>query len=147
VNVSKSANEIIELINRFKHETDRAVHSMQEGARVVQNGVASANRAGASLNTIMGAVERVSQLMAQTDKATRSQVEATSEVRDTLEDLTKLSLSARDAAHRTSEEAAGMEKSVENLRRVLTHFKLGKRQSSGTVNTLLRKARDTGRRA
>lgn len=133
VNVSKSANEIIELISRFKNETERAVTSMQEGARVVKAGVASANQAGASLDTIVDAVRRVSDLMLQTDEATHDQVRATGEVRDTLGDLTKLSVAARDVAHRTAEEAAEMQTAVGNLQSLLSHFRLGRRAGTREV--------------
>lgn len=137
VNVSKSANEIIELISRFKRETERAVSSMQDGALVVKAGVSSANQAGESLATIISAVQKVSHLMSQTDEATRDQVRATGEVRDTLGDLTKLSVSARDVAHRTAEEAAGMQQSVQNLRNLLSHFKLGRRAGTREVQSIL----------
>lgn len=138
VNVSGSANEIIELISRFRNEAERAVLSMQSGASVVGGGVESAKQAGQALLEIIAAVETVSGLMSQTETATRDQVRATSEVQETLGGLTELSVGARDAAHRTADEAAGMQQAVSNLQRLLKHFRLGRRAGTMQMKSVLR---------
>ncbi|MCA8938256.1 MAG: methyl-accepting chemotaxis protein [Planctomycetes bacterium] len=141
-NVSRAANEIIEMISSFKRETERAVSSMNEGAQVVKRGVSLADRAEESLETIMDAVRRVSTLMSQTETATQEQVRATSTVKDTLDTLTIASSGAKESAHRTSDEAAEMQRSVENLKRLLAHFRLGRRSSHTMVRQLLRNPSD-----
>jgi len=122
--VSSSADEIISMIKTIQNESDAAVRSMQESAKLVQRGVGRATNAGQSLGSILGAVQRVANLMTLTEAAAKEQAHAADRVRERLKSLASHSSVARDSAHATSAEASEMMPIIQNLDHILKQFRL-----------------------
>lgn len=85
-----STDEVQQMIQRLKHGAGTAVASMQAGQAATGTGVASSQRTGASLTTITGQVEHITDMNLQVATATEEQSAVTEEINRNVQGISDL---------------------------------------------------------
>ena len=85
-----STDEVQQMIQRLKHGAGTAVASMQAGQAATGTGVASSQRTGASLTTITGQVEHITDMNLQVATATEEQSAVTEEINHNVQGISDL---------------------------------------------------------
>ncbi|MBV6288851.1 methyl-accepting chemotaxis protein [Pseudomonas sp. MAFF 301350] len=104
-----STDEVQTMIQRLKQGAGTAVASMQAGQAATGTGVASSQRTGASLTTITGQVEHISDLNLQVATATEQQSAVTEEINRNVQGIS-------DLARQTAAEVDGCRQDCRALR-------------------------------
>lgn len=106
-----STGEIQQMIQRLKQGTGTAVDSMHAGQAATGTGVESSQLTGASLTTITGQVERISDMNLQVATATEEQSAVTEEINRNVQGISEL-------ARQTAVEVQGCRQDCEALQRL-----------------------------
>lgn len=104
-----STDQVQTMIQRLKQGAGTAVASMQAGQAATGTGVASSQRTGASLTTITGQVEHISDLNLQVATATEEQSAVTEEINRNVQGIS-------DLARQTAAEVDGCRQDCRALR-------------------------------
>ena len=104
-----STDEIQQMIQRLKHGAGNAVASMHAGQAATGTGVESSQRTGASLTTITGQVEHISDMNLQVATATEEQSAVTEEINRNVQGIS-------DLARQTAVEVQGCRQDCQALR-------------------------------
>lgn len=100
---ARATGEITELIKGIQQEASEAIASARDGDRAIRQGADLADQAGRSLDAIVTAVDKASELMRHVSLATQEQAKAASQITQAVRRMTALSLEVTEA---TREEAA-----------------------------------------
>ncbi len=118
-----SAKEIENLIASFRSETERAVATMHEGSRRVEEGVGRSKEAGLALQEILASARRSSAMVGEIVAATREQAEGSQAVAVSVDKVRDMVVQIKRA---TAEQTLGSEQiksAVENMREMAGHVK------------------------
>jgi len=118
-----STKEISNLIGRVQFEASKAVETMEEGARLVAEGVKLSHRAGDVLKLITTSSSKSAKMTDQIEHATISQVDRSREIAQIVE---RLKVMADQIAKATKEQKIGISQIMresENMRDMATHVK------------------------
>jgi methyl-accepting chemotaxis protein len=118
-----SAKEIENLIASFRSETERAVATMHEGSRRVEEGVGRSKEAGVALQEILASARRSSAMVGEIVAATREQAEGSQAVAASVDKVRDMVVQIKRA---TAEQTLGSEQiksAVENMREMAGHVK------------------------
>ncbi|OQY28029.1 MAG: hypothetical protein B6244_08800 [Candidatus Cloacimonetes bacterium 4572_55] len=99
-----SAKKIVELIQNVQTDTENTIHATEEGARQVNEGVASAGRAGEALEKIVEEIESVNKMMEEISHTTDQQASASDQVVKGFEDIRRMTRQINNA---TKEQSRG----------------------------------------
>jgi methyl-accepting chemotaxis protein len=130
---TKATHEIAEMITAMQAETKRAIDTMQAGTAQVQQGVEQTSQAGASLQEIIAAAEKVGDMVAQIATAATQQSAATHEVSSNVEQIAKITSESSAGAQqsaRACHELSGLALELQNL---VSQFRLGEAASPASA--------------
>jgi methyl-accepting chemotaxis protein len=142
---TKATHEIAEMITAMQAETKRAIDTMQAGTVQVQQGVEQTSQAGASLQEIIAAAEKVGDMVAQIATAATQQAATTQEVSSNVEQIAKItneSSSGAQQSARACQELSGLALELQNL---VSQFRLGETENPASAATLRSRNREVYR--
>jgi methyl-accepting chemotaxis protein len=115
---TKATKEIAEMITAMQEETKRAIDTMQTGTAQVEHGVEQTSQAGVSLQEIIGAAEKVGDMIAQIATAATEQAATAQEVSSNVEqiaNITNESSSGAQQSARACQELSGLALELQKL--------------------------------
>ncbi len=121
---TSATNEIGEMIKGIQEETIKAVESMRNGTKEVENGVNSANQAGEALQEIVSSVRNVTDMIQQIATAAEEQSSTGEEVASNLESVADITKQTADAVNRSSEATQNLYILARELQQMVSGFKL-----------------------
>ncbi|WP_371919533.1 methyl-accepting chemotaxis protein [Pseudomonas sp. SDI] len=119
-----STDEIQQMIQRLKQGTGNAVASMHAGQAATGTGVESSQRTGASLTTITGQVERISDMNLQVATATEEQSAVTEEINRNVQGISDLARQTAGEVEACREDCRTLNGLAQDLARQMGGFRL-----------------------
>ncbi|MEO8038492.1 MAG: methyl-accepting chemotaxis protein, partial [Betaproteobacteria bacterium] len=120
---SNATTEISTMISSIQEDTVRAVTAMQNGRRMVEDGVASVTRAAASMSEIAGGTRHIGAITRDIASSVREQSAVASDVAGRIERIARMaetnsagSMEAHSQAERLSGLAVDLERAVSRFR-------------------------------
>jgi len=121
---TKSTQEISTMIGAIQSGTQNAVASMNEGVERVNQGVALATQAGASINEIEGSARRVVDTVSEISESLREQSAASTEIAKNVERIAQMAEENSAAVAENAATAVQLERLSESLEAEVRRFKL-----------------------
>jgi methyl-accepting chemotaxis protein len=119
-----STDEIQQMIASLKQGAENAVSSMRTGQAATGTGVESSQRTGASLTTITGQVERISDMNHQVATATEEQSAVTEEINRNVQGISDLARATAGEVRACREDCQMLQRLADDLARQMGGFKL-----------------------
>ena len=119
-----STDEIQQMIGSLKQGAENAVSSMRTGQAATGTGVESSQRTGASLTTITGQVERISDMNHQVATATEEQSAVTEEINRNVQGISDLARATAGEVRACREDCQTLQRLADDLARQMGGFKL-----------------------
>lgn len=121
---TKATKEIGEMIKAIQRETRAAVDAMEEGRSEVERGTHEASRSGKALEDILEQINAVSIQASQIATAAEQQTATTSEISNNMMQITDVVQDTARGAENTSEAARSMSAMAEELKGMVSQFKI-----------------------
>jgi methyl-accepting chemotaxis protein len=125
---STATKEISGMIGEIQKETAHAVEAMQSGTKHVELGVESTQRAGASLQEIIGSSDKVGEMITHIATAATEQASATQEVNRNVEQISAITSETAEGAGQSAQACQQLSNLALNLNSLMSRFTLGKTQ-------------------
>jgi methyl-accepting chemotaxis protein len=122
---TKATKEIAEMIAKVQTETKTAVQDMELGTKQVEEGVAVTNKAGESLQAIIGQAEHVGQMITQIATAATEQSATTEEVNSNLGQIRNSISESAGGAEQSANACAELSNLALQLQQLVSKFRLG----------------------
>jgi methyl-accepting chemotaxis protein len=122
---SSATKEITGMIEEIQKETARAVEAMNAGTKHVESGVVSTQEAGKSLQEIIGASDKVGEMIAHIATAATEQASATQEVNHNVEQIATITASTATGAEQSARACQELSNLASNLHNIVGQFILG----------------------
>ncbi len=122
---TKATKEITAMIKKIQNDTKGAVSSMEQGTHQVNDGIALADKAGASLREIVAISQSVTEMISSIAAASEEQSSASEQIRNNAHAIAGVSNESSTAIQQVALAANDLNKLTENLRELLSHFKIG----------------------
>jgi uncharacterized phage infection (PIP) family protein YhgE len=117
----------------MQEETKRAIDTMQAGTVQVQQGVEQTSQAGASLQEIIGAAEKVGDMVAQIATAATQQAATTQEVSSNVEQIAKITSESSAGAQQSARACHDLSGLALELQKLVSQFQLGEATSPASA--------------
>jgi len=121
---TKATKEIAQMIKTIQEETHNAVQAMQAGTRQVDQGVASTEKAGTSLDEIIKAAEQVGDMITHIATAATQQSSATEEVNGNMEQIAKLIRESASGSQQAAQACQDLSNLALDLQNMVSRFKV-----------------------
>lgn len=121
---AKSTNEIADMIGGIQSGTEQAVTGMEDGVKLVDEGVQLAGQAGQSMRDIRAGTEEVLEVVNNISEALKEQSSASNEVAQTIERIAQMAQENRDMAFESSAAAEQLTNLSSSLATSVERFKL-----------------------
>jgi methyl-accepting chemotaxis protein len=121
---TKATKEIAEKIKKIQGETAGAVSSMEEGTGEVAKGIALADRAGQSLQEIVGVSQKVTDMVTQIAAASEEQSTASEQISRNVEGISKVTSETAAGTQQIARAAEDLNRLTENLQRLVGAFRV-----------------------
>jgi methyl-accepting chemotaxis protein len=121
---TKATKEIAGMIKTIQADTTGAVSSMEEGTKEVANGIQLADRAGASLNEIVGMIQNLTDMVAQIAAASEEQSSASEQISKNAEAISTLTVETAQGTQQIAHAAEDLNRLTEDLQKIIGRFKL-----------------------
>jgi methyl-accepting chemotaxis protein len=121
---TKATKEIAGMIKTIQADTTGAVSSMEEGTKEVGNGIKLADRAGASLNEIVGMIQNLTDMVAQIAAASEEQSSASEQISKNVEAISSVTNQSAAGTQQIARAAEDLNRLTENLQSLVGKFKL-----------------------
>ncbi len=121
---TSATNEIGDMIKGIQEDTIKAVDSMRNGTREVEDGVNSANQAGEALQEIVSSVRSVTDMIQQIATAAEEQSSTGEEVAANLEAVAGITKQTADAVNISADATQNLDVLARELQRIVSDFKL-----------------------
>ncbi|MCX6135354.1 MAG: methyl-accepting chemotaxis protein [Ignavibacteriales bacterium] len=136
---TKATREIGSMIKNIQTETTGAVQTMEAGTKEVEEGIALADKAGASLRGIGTISEQLMDMVSRIAAASEQQSSASEQISRNVEAISTVSGETAGSTQQISHAAEDLNRLTENLQGLVDRFRLpGEKQA--------RPVRQTGRR-
>ncbi|HTY38860.1 MAG TPA: methyl-accepting chemotaxis protein [Bacteroidota bacterium] len=122
---TKATKEISLMIKTIQSDTAGAVLSMEEGTKEVEEGIKLADKAGASLNQIVGVSQKVTDMVTQIAAASEQQSSASEQISKNVEAISNVTQETATGTQQISRAAEDLNRLTDNLQRLVSQFKLG----------------------
>jgi methyl-accepting chemotaxis protein len=132
---TKATKEIAGMIKKIQTDTGGAVESMQQGTKEVQVGIDLADKAGKSLQEIVGISQKVTDMVAQIAAASEQQSSASEQIAKNVEAISKVTSETAQGTQQIARAAEDLNQLTENLQRQVSAFKIGDEQQVGSAAT------------
>jgi len=116
----EATKEIGEVIRQVQQETTDAVDTAKAGAGETKEGIGLADRAGLALRRIIDSVTRSRELMGQIASATSKQSQASTEVLQTVANMTAATNQVTTAVKEQAEGSKQIRQAMENINTIMT---------------------------
>jgi methyl-accepting chemotaxis protein len=123
---TKATKEIAGMIRKIQSDTAGAVSSMEEGTAEVKNGIEHANRAGTSLEEIVGVSQKVTDMVTQIAAASEQQSSASEQISKNVEAISKVSAETAQGTQQIARAAEDLNRLTDNLQQLVSRFRLTK---------------------
>ncbi len=121
---TKATKEIASMIKKIQSDTTGAVASMEEGTKEVDNGIKLADKAGSSLNEIVGVSQKVTDMVTQIAAASEQQSSASEQISKNVEAISTVTSQTASSTQQIARAAEDLNRLTENLQQLIANFKL-----------------------
>jgi methyl-accepting chemotaxis protein len=121
---TKATKEIAGMIKTIQADTAGAVSSMEEGTTEVDNGIKLADKAGASLNEIVGISQNLTDMVAQIAAASEQQSSASEQISKNVEAISAVTGETAQGTQQIARASEDLNRLTENLQQLVGKFKL-----------------------
>jgi methyl-accepting chemotaxis protein len=121
---TKATKEIAGMIKKIQVDTAGAVTSMEEGTGEVQRGIALADKAGASLQEIVGVSQKVTDMVTQIAGASEQQSSTSEQIAKNVEAISKVTAETAQGTQQIARAAEDLNRLTENLQLLISRFHL-----------------------
>ena len=121
---TKATKEIAEMIGAMQQETKRAIDTMQAGTKQVEHGVEQTSQAGVSLQEIIGAADKVGDMIAQIATAATEQAATTQEVSSNVEQIARITNESSSGAQQSARACQELSALALDLQKLVGQFRL-----------------------
>jgi len=121
---TKATKEISNMIKSIQKETKSAVLVMEEGVLEVATGTDEAAKSGAALQEILDQINDVNMQVSQIATAAEEQTATTSEISNNIHQMSEVVQQTARGAMDTSESARGLSLLADDLKGIVSQFKL-----------------------
>jgi methyl-accepting chemotaxis protein len=122
---TKATKEIAGMIKKIQSDTAGAVASMEEGTAEVKQGMKLADRAGASLQEIVGVSQKVTDMVTQIAAASEEQSSASEQISKNVEGISKVTGETAQGTQQIARAAEDLNRLTDNLQRLIEQFTVG----------------------
>ncbi len=133
---TKATKEIAVMIKRIQNDTKEAVVSMNEGTKEVEVGKELAERAGSSLRQIIGASDRVVDIITQVAAASEEQSSAAEQISKNIESISNVTHESAAGTQQIARAAEDLNRLTDNLQNLVSQFKVDLLGSSSSQSSL-----------
>jgi methyl-accepting chemotaxis protein len=119
---TKATKEISGMIKKIQSDTTGAVASMEEGTSEVERGIGLADKAGASLQEIVGVSQKVTDMVAQIAAASEEQSASSEQISKNVEAISKVTSETAQGTQQIARAAEDLNRLTENLQRLIGTF-------------------------
>jgi methyl-accepting chemotaxis protein len=130
---TKATKEIAGMIKKIQTDTAGAVSGMEEGTGEVEKGKKLADRAGASLQEIVGVSQKVTDMVTQIAAASEQQSSASEQISKNVEGISKVTGETAQGTQQIARAAEDLNRLTEKLQELVSRFKVGGGSSHGGV--------------
>jgi methyl-accepting chemotaxis protein len=122
---TKATKEIAGMIKKIQSDTAGAVASMEEGTSEVKQGMKLADRAGTSLQEIVGVSQKVTDMVTQIAAASEQQSSASEQISKNVEGISKVTGETAQGTQQIARAAEDLNRLTDNLQRLIERFTVG----------------------
>ena len=122
---TKATKEIAGMIKKIQSDTAGAVASMEEGTAEVKQGMKLADRAGASLQEIVGVSQKLTDMVTQIAAASEQQSSASEQISKNVEGISKVTGETAQGTQQIARAAEDLNRLTDNLQRLVEQFTVG----------------------
>lgn len=119
-----ATSEIAQMIGTIRTHTMEAVGAMETGTQTVEEGMATTNRAGESLQRIIGMADQVDKMIAQIATASSQQSTAAQQSSENLDVISKLGADGAATIPATQRMIESVETGARRLREYISQFRV-----------------------
>ncbi|MFZ1683081.1 MAG: methyl-accepting chemotaxis protein [Candidatus Zixiibacteriota bacterium] len=120
----KATGEITTMIKGIQKETSEAVHSMEAGIKVVDQGRELADQAGSSLTEIVAMAQRVTDMIQQMATAAEEQSVASEQIAKNVEHISGITKETATGAEQSAAAAEELSRQADGLQVMVSKFRL-----------------------
>ncbi len=121
---SKATGDISNTITTIQHETERTVSSMEQGRRLVDEGVEMATQAGAAIEAVNAAVNHVTGLSHEIEGLRKAEEAASHAIGERVNEILGMARKNRQAAQNSAHAAGELSGLADQLRASVSRFNL-----------------------
>jgi methyl-accepting chemotaxis protein len=119
---TKATKEIAGMIKKIQSDTAGAVSSMEQGTGEVERGKELANRAGTSLQEIVGVSQKVTDMVTQIAAASEQQSSASEQISKNVEGISKVTSETAQGTQQIARAAEDLNRLTERLQELVARF-------------------------
>jgi methyl-accepting chemotaxis protein len=120
----RATGEITDMIKGIQNDSNRAVASMEEAGKLVEEGKAMADKAGNSLNEINTMSQRVTDMIVQIATASDQQSAAAEQISRNMENISNVTKETATGAEQSASAAEELNRQAEGLKQMVGQFKV-----------------------
>jgi methyl-accepting chemotaxis protein len=132
---TKATKEIAGMIKKIQTETVGAVQSMEQGTKEVEAGIELADRAGDSLNKIVGVAQQVTDMVNQIAVATKQQSAASEQISKNVEAISSVTTETGKGIQQIAVSTEDLSRLTENLRMLVEEFHLTEAEGHSPIHS------------
>jgi len=140
---TKATKEIATMIKKIQGDTHGAVTAMEKGTKHVDNGIKLADRAGTSLNEIVGISQKVTDMVTQIAAASEEQSTTSEMISKNVEAISTVTGESARGTQEIARASEELKQLTERLSELLSKFKVDEHQHSvqrgGSARALARR--------
>jgi methyl-accepting chemotaxis protein len=121
---TKATKEIAQMIRKIQADTREAVSSMEEGTRQVDDGIRLADRAGSSLQSIVGISQQVTDMVSQIAAASEQQASMSQQISRNVEAITTVTGETASGTQQIARSADDLRQLAGQLQQLMATFRL-----------------------
>lgn len=121
---TRATREIGEMIRGIQQETQQAVSLMEEGVNEVERGISESARSSEAISLILGEISDLGSQISQIATAAEEQTATTGEITNNIQQITDIMNDTAKGAIESSSASSDLARQAENLRQIVSHFKL-----------------------
>ncbi len=122
----KATKEIAGMIKKIQVDTAGAVESMDRGTQEVESGILLADKAGQSLEAIVGVSQKVTEMVQQIAEASEQQSSSAEQISKNIEAISTVTNQTGSGTQQIARAAEDLNRLTENLKDLVGHFKVAR---------------------
>jgi methyl-accepting chemotaxis protein len=121
---TQATGEVSKTIGGMRDGTVQAAAAMKTGRQTVSQGREMGGQTGEAVQCIVRSQQAAEQVVASIAAATQQQASATEEISRTIEQMTASNAESASAANQAAQAAGNLSQQAEDLKRLMTQFKV-----------------------